>query len=90
MQDLSQTQEGRRFQEARERQVPWGKWCPYLSERRWGSVREDYSPNGTAWEYFSHETRLVHVLTAGMKMVWAVFAMNGKTCAFRPRAMEWL
>ncbi|HEX2329451.1 MAG TPA: glucosidase [Candidatus Angelobacter sp.] len=35
--------------------VPWKKWGPYLSERQWGTVREDYSSNGDAWNYFSHE-----------------------------------
>jgi hypothetical protein len=35
--------------------VPWRKWGPYLSERQWGTVREDYSANGNAWDYFSHE-----------------------------------
>jgi len=35
--------------------VPWRKWGPYLSERQWGTVREDYSDNGDAWSYFSHE-----------------------------------
>ena len=34
---------------------PWKKWGPYLSERQWGTVREDYSPNGTCWDYFPHE-----------------------------------
>jgi len=34
---------------------PWRKWGPYLSERQWGTVREDYSPDGAAWEYFPHE-----------------------------------
>jgi hypothetical protein len=33
----------------------WKKWGPYLSERQWGTVREDYSPHGNAWEYFPHE-----------------------------------
>jgi hypothetical protein len=33
----------------------WKKWGPYLSERQWGTVREDYSPQGTAWEYFPHD-----------------------------------
>ena len=33
----------------------WRKWGPYLSERQWGTVREDYSPNGTAWDYFPHD-----------------------------------
>ncbi|HEY2401560.1 MAG TPA: hypothetical protein VGI23_14500, partial [Steroidobacteraceae bacterium] len=33
----------------------WKKWGPYLSERQWGTVREDYSPHGNAWDYFPHE-----------------------------------
>ena len=49
------TQEELRLREARERQVPWKKWGPYLSERQWGTVREDYSPYGSAWDYFSHD-----------------------------------
>ncbi len=55
MQDLSDTQEARRLQEAREHQIPWGKWGPYLSERQWGTVREDYSATGDAWDYFTHD-----------------------------------
>src|SRR6516225_2570609 len=49
------TQEQVRQQEAREQQVPWMKWGPYLSERQWGTVREDYSPGGNAWDDFSHD-----------------------------------
>ena len=44
-----------RLQEAKERQIPWKKWGPYLSERQWGTVREDYSEGGNAWDYFSHD-----------------------------------
>jgi hypothetical protein len=44
-----------RLEEARKRGVPWRKWGPYLSERQWGTVREDYSDNGDAWNYFSHD-----------------------------------
>ena len=44
-----------RLAAARERGVPWRKWGPYLSERQWGTVREDYSDNGDAWNYFSHD-----------------------------------
>ena len=43
-----------RLLEAREG-APWRQWGPYLSERQWGTVREDYSENGTAWEYFPHD-----------------------------------
>ncbi|MGH7388094.1 MAG: MGH1-like glycoside hydrolase domain-containing protein [Candidatus Rokuibacteriota bacterium] len=49
------TAEQARLDEARERHVPWKKWGPYLSERQWGTVREDYSENGDAWQYFSHD-----------------------------------
>jgi hypothetical protein len=35
--------------------VPWRRWGPYLSERQWGTVREDYSAAGTAWDYLSHD-----------------------------------
>ena len=44
-----------RLIEAREQQTPWRKWGPYLSERQWGTVREDYSENGNAWNCFSHD-----------------------------------
>jgi hypothetical protein len=47
--------EQQRLQEARQAEFPWRKWGPYLSERQWGTVREDFSPNGAAWEYFSHD-----------------------------------
>lgn len=49
------TQEHIRLQETRERQIPWKQWGPYLSERQWGTVREDYSELGNAWDYFSHD-----------------------------------
>ena len=38
-----------------QRGVRWQRWGPYLSERQWGTVREDYSTNGDAWEYFPHD-----------------------------------
>ncbi len=47
--------EQKRLSEAREAQVPWKKWGPYLSERQWGTVREDYSDDGSAWDYFPHD-----------------------------------
>ena len=46
------TTEDHRLEEARQRKKHWKRWGPYLSERQWGTVREDYSANGTAWEYF--------------------------------------
>ena len=44
-----------RLQEDREGRAVWKKWGPYLSERQWGTVREDYSSNGDAWNYFTHD-----------------------------------
>jgi len=49
------TAEETRLDEARDRQNNWKRWGPYLSERAWGTVREDYSAGGTAWEYFPHD-----------------------------------
>jgi hypothetical protein len=49
------TQEEQRLEEARNRKAHWRRWGPYLSERQWGTVREDYSPYGTAWDYFTHD-----------------------------------
>jgi hypothetical protein len=50
-----ETKEQRRLNESREKGIPWKKWGPYLSERQWGTVREDYSRDGNAWDYFSHD-----------------------------------
>jgi hypothetical protein len=50
-----QTIEDRRLEEARTRKHHWKRWGPYLSERQWGTVREDYSPGGTAWEFLPHD-----------------------------------
>jgi hypothetical protein len=50
-----QTIEDQRLEESRTRKKYWKRWGPYLSERQWGTVREDYSPGGTAWEFFPHD-----------------------------------
>ena len=47
--------ETQRLEEARQRTKHWKRWGPYVSERAWGTVREDYSPNGAAWDYFPHD-----------------------------------
>ena len=47
--------ESRRLAETHQKVAPWQRWGPYLSERQWGTVREDYSENGDAWGYFSHD-----------------------------------
>ncbi len=53
--DRPMTAEELRLREDRARKANWKRWGPYLSERQWGTVREDYSPHGTAWDYFPHE-----------------------------------
>ena len=50
-----QTTEDIRLENNRTRKEYWKRWGPYLSERQWGTVREDYSAGGTAWEYFPHD-----------------------------------
>jgi hypothetical protein len=51
----TETAEQQRLNDARESGIPWKKWGPYLSERQWGTVREDYSEDGNAWNYFTHD-----------------------------------
>ncbi|MBZ0292265.1 MAG: glucosidase [Anaerolineae bacterium] len=51
----AQTAEQQRLVDHRERRANWRKWGPYLSERAWGTVREDYSPGGDAWRFFTHD-----------------------------------
>src|SRR5690349_3676957 len=49
------SKEQERLKEARDGKVHWRKWGPYLSERQWGTVREDYSESGDAWNFFTHD-----------------------------------
>jgi len=49
------TAEEQRLRASEDRDVHWKRWGPYLSERQWGTVREDYSPNGDAWNYLPHD-----------------------------------
>jgi hypothetical protein len=53
--DASLTAEGIRLFEDRTRTKNWKRWGPYLSERQWATVREDYSPHGSCWDYFPHD-----------------------------------
>ena len=53
--DLSLNAEGLRLSEDRNRTKNWERWGPYLSERQWATVREDYSPYGGCWDYFPHD-----------------------------------
>ncbi|CEN51290.1 hypothetical protein CCAN11_2280029 [Capnocytophaga canimorsus] len=50
-----ESSEKQRIEEKNKREKQWLNWGPYLSERQWGTVREDYSANGDAWNYLSHD-----------------------------------
>jgi len=52
---MNSSEETKRLEAARNNTIPWKKWGPYLSERQWGTVREDYSPDGDAWNFFTHD-----------------------------------
>ncbi len=52
---MAGTAEAERLVEAARGTAPWKRWGPYLSERQWGTVREDYSPDGSCWHYFPHD-----------------------------------
>jgi Glycosyl hydrolase family 63 C-terminal domain len=85
-----------RLDEAREKGVPWKQWGPYLSERQWGTVREDYSENGDAWNYFTHDqarSRAYHWGEDGLagfsddhqRLCFALALWNGKDAILKER-----
>ena len=91
------TAEQCRLDEARERKAPWKKWGPYLSERQWGTVREDYSEDGNAWDYFSHDqarSRAYHWGEDGLagisddqqRLCFALALWNGRDPILKERA----
>jgi hypothetical protein len=92
----TKTAEQMRLDEARERGVPWKQWGPYLSERQWGTVREDYSENGDAWNYFTHDqarSRAYHWGEDGLagfsddhqRLCFALALWNGKDPILKER-----
>lgn len=52
---IKDSEEGKRLHTSYNREADWKHWGPYVSDRAWGTVREDYSSKGTAWSYFPHE-----------------------------------
>jgi hypothetical protein len=85
-----------RLAEARDRGVPWRKWGPYLSERQWGTVREDYSESGDAWNHFTHdqarsrtyrwgEDGLAGISDEGQRLCFALALWNGKDPIIKER-----
>jgi hypothetical protein len=88
--------EQKRLNDAREVGIPWKKWGPYLSERQWGTVREDYSQDGNAWAYFSHDqsrSRAYHwgedglggISDDGQRLCFALALWNGRDSILKER-----
>ena len=94
---MIQDPETARLEEARVAKTPWRKWGPYLSERQWGTVREDYSQDGNAWDYFTHDmarSRAYHWGEDGLAgisddkqlLCFSVALWNGKDPILKERA----
>jgi hypothetical protein len=90
------TREELRLKASRERREPWKLWGPYLSERAWGTVREDYGEYGTAWEYLPHdharscayrwnEDGIAGICDSRQKICFAVALWNGKDPILKER-----
>jgi hypothetical protein len=88
--------EWKRLCDAKDNDVAWRKWGPYLSERQWGTVREDYSDNGDAWNYFGHDqarSRAYHWGEDGLagfsddhqRLCFALALWNGKDPILKER-----
>jgi hypothetical protein len=74
------TSEELRLQEAQERTAHWKRWGPYLAERQWGTVREDYSARGTAWDYFPHDHARSRAYRWGEDGLAGVTDNHGRLC----------
>jgi hypothetical protein len=96
MRELPMAAEHIRLDEARDKKSPWKKWGPYLSERQWGTVREDYSEDGNAWAYFSHdqsrsrayrwgEDGLAGISDDQQRLCFALALWNGKDAILKER-----
>ncbi len=88
--------EGKRLLEDAKREQNWKRWGPYLSERQWGTVREDYSPYGTCWDYFPHdharsrayrwgEDGLLGITDRECRLCFALALWNGKDPILKER-----
>ena len=91
------TKEEQRLEESRERRAHWKRWGPYLSERAWGTVREDYSAYGTAWEHLPHdharsrayrwnEDGLAGISDRRQRICFAIALWNGRDPILKERA----
>ncbi len=74
------TREEGRLKEARERTAHWKRWGPYLAERQWGTVREDYSADGAAWDYFPHDHARSRAYRWGEDGIGGITDNHGRLC----------
>jgi len=74
------TREALRLQEAQDRTAHWKRWGPYLAERQWGTVREDYSPHGTAWDSFPHDHARSRAYRWGEDGIAGITDNHGRLC----------
>src|SRR5947199_218132 len=74
------TREEARLKEAEERSAHWRRWGPYLAERQWGTVREDYSPHGTAWDFFPHDHARSRAYRWGEDGLGGITDNHGRLC----------
>jgi len=74
------TREELRLKEAQERTAHWKRWGPYLAERQWGTVREDYSADGTAWDSFPHDHARSRVYRWGEDGLGGITDNHGRLC----------
>jgi hypothetical protein len=74
------TQEEKRLEESRKQTQHWKRWGPYLAERQWGTVREDYSAEGTAWEFFPHDHARSRVYRWGEDGIAGICDRHQRVC----------
>ncbi len=77
---MARDAERNRLIEARDGRAPWYRWGSYLSDRQWGTVREDYSPDGTAWDYFPHDQARSRVYRWGEDSLLGICDDQGLLC----------
>src|SRR5579862_4048118 len=93
---IGMTAEGLRLQQSNDRTANWQRWGPYLSERQWGTVREDYSADGNCWNYLPHdharsrayrwgEDGLLGICDRECRLCFAVALWNGKDPILKER-----
>jgi hypothetical protein len=74
------TAEERRLDDVRARTAHWRRWGPYLADRQWGTVREDYSPHGTAWDAFPHDHARSRAYRWGEDGIAGISDNHGRLC----------